>query len=143
MKNQQGFSLIEILIALTLLALIGTFVGSKIFDSLRDGKINVARTQMGTLAQSLKAFRLDCGHYPTGENGLQALVEKPSGGKECKRYNPNGYLENEIPLDPWDNEYTYESDGRKFSIKSFGPDGLEGGEGRDEADIIFPEKRRK
>ncbi|MBT5095329.1 MAG: hypothetical protein HOM21_13850, partial [Halobacteriovoraceae bacterium] len=73
--------------------------------------------------------------------GLQALVQKPTGGKECKDYPPNGFLEDEnVPLDPWDGEYVYESDGKTFNIFSYGPDNEEGGEGTD-ADIYLKEKK--
>jgi len=142
--STKGFSLIEILIALSLLALVGTFVGGKIFQQFHEGKVGVARTQMGNLANSLKDFKRKCGFYPTTEQGLQALEQKPTGGRECKRYPPNGFLfeDSEVPLDPWENEYSYQSDGKKFNIISFGNDGLEGGEGND-ADIPLKTKKKR
>ena len=142
--NQQaskGFTLVEILIALTLLAIAGTFVAGKIFDQLRDGKISAAQIQMKALADRLQEYRRHCFTYPTTDQGLKALIEKPTGGKECTRYNPGGYIENgEIPVDPWDMEYIYESDGNTITIKSYGPDQVPGGEGPDEADIIHGKK---
>jgi general secretion pathway protein G len=90
---------------------------------------------MKSLADRLKEFRRDCNTYPTTEQGFDALIEKPTGGRECKRYAPGGYIEGgKIPLDPWDNEYIYESDGKTFTIISLGADNAEGGEGVD-ADI--------
>ena len=83
-ENQKGFSLIEILIALTLLAVAGTFVVGKFYDNLQEGRINAARINMSNLEQRLKEFRRKCGFYPTTEQGLDALVTKPSGGRECK-----------------------------------------------------------
>lgn len=139
--DQKGFSLIEILIALALLAGAGTFVAGKIFDSLYEGQVESTKIQMSSLADRLKEYRRHCGGYPTTEQGLAALIEKPSGGKECKRYNPGGYIEgNSLPKDPWDEDFIYESDGRKFNIYSLGQDREEGGEEKD-ADIYLYEKR--
>jgi general secretion pathway protein G len=135
MKSQAGMSLIEILIALTLLALAGTFVGGRVFEQLQEGKVSSAKIQMKSLADRLKEFRRDCNFLPTTDMGLDALINKPEGGRECKRYAPGGYIDGgKVPLDPWDNEFIYESDGRTFEIKSLGADNAEGGEGSD-ADI--------
>ncbi len=134
-KNQKGFSLIEILIALTLLAVAGTFVVGKFFDNLTEGQINSTKIQMSNLEGRLKEFRRKCGFYPTSEQGLEALVSKPTGGRECKDYPVNGFIDGEqVPKDPWDNDFIYESDGKSVNILSYGSDGAEGGEGGD-ADI--------
>lgn len=135
MKSQQGMSLIEILIALTLLAIAGTFVAGRVFEQLQEGQINSAKIQIKSLSDRLKEFRRDCGFYPTTDQGFDALIEKPTGGRECRRYAPGGYIEGgKIPRDPWDNEFIYESDGKTFTIMTLGNDGMEGGEGAD-ADI--------
>lgn len=135
MKSQAGMSLIEILIALTLLALAGTFVGGRVFEQLQEGKVSSAKIQIKSLSDRLKEFRRDCNFLPTTDMGLDALIDKPQGGRECKRYAPGGYIEGgKIPLDPWDNEFIYESDGKTFTIISLGADNAEGGEGVD-ADI--------
>jgi len=135
LRSQAGMSLIEILIALTLLALAGTFVGGKVFEQLQEGKISSARIQIKSLSDRLKEFRRDCNFYPTTDMGLEALISKPEGGRECKRYAPGGYIDGgKVPLDPWDNEFLYESDGKTFEIKSYGADNAEGGEDAD-ADI--------
>lgn len=129
-KNQKGLSLVEILIALTLLALAGTFVVSNVFDSLREGEINSAKIQIQKLEEILTDYRRKCGRYPTTDQGLDALVNNP--GESCRRYPPNGFIKDgKIPMDPWDNEFYYESDGRKYTIISYGPDGIEGGEDYD------------
>jgi general secretion pathway protein G len=134
-QNQKGFSLIEILIALTLLAVAGTFVAGKFFDQMDEGKINSAKIQMSNLEGRLKEFRRKCGFYPTSEQGLEALVSKPSGGRECKDYPANGFIDGEqVPKDPWDNDFIYESDGKTVNILSYGSNGEEGGEGA-EADL--------
>jgi general secretion pathway protein G len=134
-KSQQGFSILEILIGLMLIALAGTFVATKVLDRLEEGRQLTATTQIRKLGESLEDFRRHCGFYPTAEQGLDALIEKPTGGRECKRYAPGGYISsNRIPADPWETEYEYQSDGRSYTIISFGADGMEGGEGFD-ADI--------
>jgi general secretion pathway protein G len=137
LKSARGFSLIEILIALTLLGIAGTFVVGQIFDRLHEGQVRSAKIQMSNLANQLQEYRRRCNYYPTTEQGLQALISAPSGGRQCRNYPPNGFLETPtVPLDPWDNEFVYVSDGRTFNIISLGPDGEEGGEGRD-ADIYL------
>ena len=129
-KNQKGFSLVEILIALTLVAVAGTFVVGRLFDQMDEGKINSARIQMSNLEGRLKDFRRKCGFYPTSEQGLESLVTKPTGGRECKDYPSNGFIDGEtVPKDPWDNDFIYESDGKTVNIISYGTDGEEGGEG--------------
>ena len=134
-KSQAGMSLIEILIALTLLALAGTFVGGKVFEQLQEGKVSSARIQIKSLSDRLKEFRRDCNFLPTTDMGLDALINKPEGGRECKRYAPGGYIDGgKVPVDPWDSEFIYESDGKTFEIKSLGADNAEDGEGSD-ADI--------
>ncbi len=135
MKSQAGMSLIEILISLTLLALAGTFVGGKVFDNLQQGKVQSAKIQIKSLSDRLKEFRRDCNFLPTSDMGLDALINKPEGGRECKRYAPGGYIEGgKVPVDPWDAEFIYESDGKTFTIISLGADNTEGGEEYD-ADI--------
>ena len=119
MKSQAGMSLIEILIALTLLALAGTFVGGRVFEQLQEGKVSSAKIQIKSLSDRLKEFRRDCNFLPTTDMGLDALIDKPQGGRECKRYAPGGYIEGgKVPLDPWDQEFIYESDGKTFTIIS-------------------------
>ncbi|MBY0518360.1 MAG: type II secretion system major pseudopilin GspG [Bacteriovoracaceae bacterium] len=134
--NQAGMSILEILIALTLLGLAGTFVAGKVFENLQDGKVQTTKIQIKSLSDRLKEFRRDCGFFPTTDQGLDALINKPEGGgRDCKRYSPAGYIDGgKIPVDPWDAEYLYESDGKTFTITSLGADNAEGGEGYD-ADI--------
>lgn len=133
-KSQAGLSLIEILIALTLIGIAGTFVAGALFDRLEEGNQKAAEIQIRRLGDILKDYRRKCGSYPSTDQGLDALMEKPTTGKECKRYPPNGFIEKKIPVDPWGNEYVYESTGRKYKIISLGADGVDGGEGFD-ADI--------
>jgi general secretion pathway protein G len=140
LKSARGFSLIEILIALTLLGIAGTFVMGKIFDKLHEGQVQAAKVQMGNFAKTLKDFRRKCNFYPTTEQGLQALLEKPTEGRECKRYPSGGFLDSatgSVPQDPWDCDYNYKLEGKKKVILwSLGPDCEEGGEGKD-ADVYL------
>lgn len=141
LRSSRGFSLIEILIALTLLGLAGTFVASKIFQQLHEGRVSAAKIQMNGYKQALMDFKRKCLFYPTTEQGLDSLVSKPTGGRECKSYPPAGFIER-IEKDPWDFDYVYESDGRKINIYSTGSDGVEGGEGED-ADIYLNDDAQK
>jgi len=128
--QNAGMSLIEILIALTLLGLFGTFIATKVFDNLQEGKQSATKVNMNNLAAVLQEYRRHCERYPTTEQGLNALVAKPTAGPECKRYKPGGYIEGgKVPDDAWDNPFEYSSDGSSFRILSLGADGLEGGDG--------------
>lgn len=133
LNSQRGMSLIEILIALTLLAVAGSFVALSVFDRLDEGNKQATIIQIGELGSALKEYRRKCHNYPSTDQGLDALVSQPTGGKECKKYPANGFL-SKIPEDAWENEYIYESDGRSYTIISLGKDGEEGGEEFD-ADI--------
>ncbi len=128
LSSKSGFSLLEILIALTLMGIAATFVAGKVFQSLYEGQAKAAKIQMAGLSQRLQEFRRHCEFYPTTDQTLEALVTKP-GGRECKNYQPGGYLDGEVPLDPWENPYQYTSDGLTFNIISLGADGAEGGDG--------------
>jgi general secretion pathway protein G len=107
-----------------------------VFENLQEGKVQTAKIQVKSIGDRLKEFRRDCGFFPTTDQGLDALLNKPEGGgRECKRYSPTGYIDGgKIPVDPWDGEYIYESDGKAYTIISLGADNAEGGEGFD-ADI--------
>lgn len=141
LRQSAGFSLIEILIALTLLGIAGTFVAGQIFKQLTEGQIKSTHIQMGNFKSILQDYRRKCGRYPTTDQGLDALIAKPTGGKECKNYPPDGFMDaEEVPRDPWDEEFFYESNGKKFNIWSYGPDREEGGEGTDE-DIYLNKKK--
>ena len=129
LQQSRGFSLVEILIALTLIGIAGTFVAGQIFDRLLEGQISATKTQIRSFENLLKDYQRKCFRFPTTEQGLDALIEKPTGGKECKAYPPSGFMTDEaIPEDPWGNEYIYEATGKKINIISPGPDQEEGTE---------------
>lgn len=140
LANQKGMSLIEILIALTILVLAGTFITGKVFDQLHEGRVSSATIQMQNLKSVLRDYKRKCGRFPTTEQGLEALVDS-SASPDCKRYPPNGFInDDKVPVDPWDNEFYYESDGKSINIISFGNDREQGGEGED-ADISLNEAK--
>lgn len=132
-RNNRGFTLIEIMVVIVILALLAALVGPKLIGRSDDAKITDAKVQMKNFETALKLYKLDNGNYPTTEQGLAALVTKPTTGTIPKNYKSEGYLESKkIPKDPWGNDYVYLSPGEHgdFDIYSFGADGVKGGEGK-------------
>ncbi len=133
-KRNLGFTLVELLVVLAILGLLVGLVGPQVMKALGSSKTKTARIQIENLAGTLDIYRLDVGRYPTTSEGLQALVEKPSGAD-----NWNGpYLKkSKVPEDPWGYPYHYRSPGEHgpFDLWSLGADNREGGEGEDQ-DIL-------
>jgi general secretion pathway protein G len=137
MTGRGGFTLLEIIVVVFILSLLVAIVAPKIMGRTDDAKIADAKVQIKNFETALKLFKIDNGFYPTTEQGLESLIEKPTSGKVPEKYREGGYLEQKkIPLDPWGNQYIYVSPGihGDFDILSYGNDGREGGEGKD-ADI--------
>ncbi len=135
-RHNAGMSLVEILVALTLMGIAMAFVTGKIMDRLEEGKQQATIINIKSIGSQLQDFRRHCGRYPKSTDGLQALVANPG---DCKRYAPGGYIEGgRIPQDAWDTDFEYESDGKKYKITSYGSDQEPGGEGYD-ADLISDE----
>jgi len=134
---KKGFTLLEIMVVVFILALLAAIVAPRIIGRTDDARITEAKVQIKNFETALKLFKLDSGFYPTTEQGLEALIEKPTTGKIPSNYREGGYLEQKkVPLDPWKNSYIYVSPGVNgdFDIICLGADGKEGGEGKD-ADI--------
>jgi general secretion pathway protein G len=131
----RGFTLIEILVVIIILGILAGLIVPRLMDEPDKARKVKARMQMESLATALKKYKLDNGDYPSTEQGLEALVEKPTIGAIPRNYPDKGYI-SQVPLDPWGNEYVYISPGthEDFDIICFGADGEEGGEGKD-ADI--------
>jgi general secretion pathway protein G len=137
MKNNKGFTLLEIIVVVFILSLLAAIVAPRIIGRTDDARIAEAKIQIKNFETALKLFKLDNGFYPATEQGLASLVEKPTVGQIPQKYREGGYLEQRrIPADPWGNLYIYISPGLygDFDIISYGADGKEGGEGKD-ADI--------
>ena len=132
-KTMSGFTLIEILIVVVILGILGAVVVPNILSRPDTARIQAAQTDLRALSQTLEIYRLDNFQYPSSEQGLESLVDKPSGFPEPKNWNPEGYLK-KLPTDPWGSPYLYEKTGSSYSLISLGADGQEGGEGFD-ADI--------
>ncbi len=137
-KDKKGFTFIELMAVIVILSILAMTVMPKFFGRIDEAKITAAKVQIKNFEQTLRLFYLDNGFYPSTEQGLQALVEKPSVGRIPSKWREGGYLEkNVLPPDPWGNQYMYLSPGRAgedYEIISHGRDGKEGGEGFD-ADI--------
>ncbi len=137
-RDRRGFTLIELMVVVVILGILAGLIIPKIMGRPEEAKRLKARMQIEQLEQSIKLYYLDNGEYPTTEQGLNALVEKPATEPVPKRWKEGGYLEKKkIPLDPWGNPFVYVSPGvhnKDFDLVSYGADGVEGGEGKD-ADI--------
>ncbi|MBF0496419.1 MAG: type II secretion system major pseudopilin GspG [Deltaproteobacteria bacterium] len=127
--GQAGFTLIELLVVMIIMGLLASLVAPKLFTKVDTARQQAAKAQIEMFGTALDAFRLDCGKYPTTDQGLKTLREKPSG-TDCWR---GPYLPKELPKDPWDGDYVYKSPGDHgdFDIMSYGADHAPGGEGND------------
>jgi len=133
-SKPQGFTLIEILVVIIVLGLLAALVGPRILGRVSEARSATARTQIDLLGLALDNYRLDNGVYPTTEQGLAALQEKPS--REPLPLNWRGpYLKKAVPLDPWGRPYLYKSPGEHnptgYDLFTFGRDGQPGGEDED------------
>ncbi len=131
LSNSRGFTLIEIMVVVVILALLAALVGPRIMGQSDKAKVSDAKVQIRNIESALKFYKLDNGIYPTTEQGLQALVEKPTVGQIPKNYRTGGYLESKkVPKDPWGNDYVYVSPGEHgdYDLCSYGADGAKGGE---------------
>jgi general secretion pathway protein G len=131
-----GFTLIEIMAVVLIIGLLSTIVGVSIFAQVDKGRVTSASVQISNLESVLELYRMDNAHYPTSEQGLDALIHEADG---AKNFPPGGYLQKRrLPDDPWGNQYEYEQPGQNnthsFDLWSFGADGKPGGDGVD-ADI--------
>lgn len=130
-RRRKGFSLIEIMIVMTLLGLIGTFAVQRYMAKQQEGYRMGAKTLIQQLRAALDDYYRICSAFPTlTQGGLEALVTGPTDGS-CKNYNQDNAILKKVPKDPWGTDFFYDSDGRKFVLKSFAADKKEGGEGND------------
>ena len=131
-ENQQsGFTLLELLVVLGIIAMLAGIVGPQVMKHMGESKTKAAKVQIEDLAAALDMYKLDLGKYPTSEQGLAALIESPDG---ANRWSGPYLRKAKMPLDPWQQEYHYASPGEhgKFDLFTLGADGQEGGEGEDQ-----------
>ena len=128
----KGFTLLELLVVIVIIGLLAGFVAPRYFSQVGKSEIQVARAQIDAFEKALDQYRLDTRRYPSSEQGLKALLERPAG--EAQWAGP--YLRKDVPLDPWGRPYIYRAPGSKgdYDILSYGKDGQPGGTG-EAADI--------
>lgn len=133
-SHTTGFTLLELLVVIVIIGLLAAYVGPRYFAQLGKSERGTAKAQIEGLGKALDAYRLDTGHYPTTEQGLNALVVKPN---DEPKWN-GAYLQKAVPPDPWGQPYIYRSPGQggDFDLFSYAKDGQAGGEG-DGADVSY------
>ncbi|MCU0949839.1 MAG: type II secretion system major pseudopilin GspG [Burkholderiaceae bacterium] len=130
----RGFTLIEIMVVITILGILAALIVPRVVGRTDDARIAAAKQDIAQIMGALKLYRLDNSRYPSTEQGLRALIEKPSTEPVPNNWKQGGYLErNTLPKDPWGKEYQYLSPGLRGEVDvfSFGRDGQSGGEGPD------------
>ena len=134
-KDNKGFTLIEIMVVLIIIGLLASIVVPRLMGRTEEAKRTKTAVQIRNFQSALDLYKLDSGNYPTTDQGLQALVEKPAIGEIPKNWKEGGYID-KIPKDAWGNNYIFISPGihTDFDLYSYGADGEEGGEGKN-ADI--------
>ena len=131
LRGNSGFSLIELMVVVIILGILAMYIGPKLMGRTEQAKVVQTRVQIEGLETALKLYKLDNGVYPTTEQGLQALVERPDTENVLQNWRKGGYLEKgKVPNDPWGNEFIYLSPGIQgdYDITSYGADGVPGGE---------------
>ncbi len=129
-SNERGMTLLEIMLVLAILSGLIAILATQVQGRLRRAKVNQAKIQMGEIVKALETYNLDCGNYPTTDEGLTALTQATSS---CPSWGPEPYWKR-ISKDPWNNDYIYESSGNQFTLMTLGADRREGGKD-DAADI--------
>ena len=127
-RNEGGFTLVEMLVVITIIAMIMSLVGPRVLNFLTESKVKAARIQIQSFASALDLYFLDTGQYPSTSQGLTALLQPPGGANGWGGPYLKGHI---VPTDPWGRTYAYRSPGQRgsYDIVSFGADGQEGGSG--------------
>ncbi len=132
--RETGFTLIELLVVLVILSVLATIIGPKLFGRTEEARRTAAIAQIRNIESALALYERDNGTFPTTEQGLQALVEKPTTEPIPQNWHEGGYLEKgKVPPDPWGNPYIYLSPGihnKEYDLESYGADREDGGEGK-------------
>ena len=133
LRDNRGFTLIEIMVVVVILSILAAIVVPRLLSRPDEAKVTKAKVDMKGIEEALGLFKLDTGFYPSTDQGLKALVEKPTTGLIPTKYSVDGYLK-KLPADPWGNNYVYISPGlhnHNYDLISYGADGQAGGEGFD------------
>ncbi|MFY7851639.1 MAG: type II secretion system major pseudopilin GspG [Brevundimonas sp.] len=130
--RRAGLTLVEMIVVLAIIAVVAVLIVPNVIGRPDEARVTVAKTDLKTVATALRMYRLDNGDYPTTDQGLQALVERPTAPPAPRAYPAEPYL-TELPQDPWGRDYVYRSPGQgvAYDLFSLGKDGEEGGEGLD------------
>jgi len=135
-RKEKGFTLVELLVVVLIIGMLAWYVAPRVFTGLGKAQKDIARSKMAIIENALGRFRLNCGRFPTEDEGLEALLTRPDDIEDEKWDSP--YLKRSEVLDPWDHPYIYVEEGvineGSFDLISYGADGEQGGEG-DNADI--------
>jgi general secretion pathway protein G len=134
-RRRAGFTLIEIMVVVVIMGVLAALLVPRLMGRTDDARILAAKQDIATLMQALKLYRLDNQRYPTTEQGLQALIARPTNGPQPANWKTGGYIDR-LNKDPWGNQYQYASPGTRSEVDifSYGADGQPGGTGND-ADI--------
>lgn len=125
-RKNSGFTLLEILAVVVIIGILLVLIVPNVVGLVDQARVTAAKSDILSLGNTLKVYRVQNGHYPSTSQGLESLVRKPSGNPEPRQWGPEPYL-NKVPTDPWGSEYIYENAGSQFEITSLGADAVEGG----------------
>jgi general secretion pathway protein G len=140
-RAARGFTLIEIMVVVVIIAILATFVAPAVISRIDEARVTKARTDLRTLESALDMYRMDNFRYPTTDQGLQALVQRPAD-PAIKNWRAEGYVK-QLMQDPWNRDYLYQSpgtNGAPYDLYTLGADGQPGGEGAD-ADVYSREMK--
>ncbi len=131
-RREAGFSLLELMVVVVILSILALVIVPRVIDRPDQARITRVKSDLATLANAVKLYKLDNFRYPTTEQGLEALVTRPTSEPVPANWSGGGYIDR-LPKDPWGKEYSYLSPGvhGDFDIFSFGADGVQGGDGVD------------
>lgn len=131
-RDQRGFTLIEILVVVAIIAIFATVVALNVSGEVPKAKVTKAKSDISAIESALDQYKMDNSVYPSTDQGIQSLIQPPAGGRVPKHYRDGGYIKR-LPTDPWGNPYGYASPGvhGDVDIWSYGADGAPGGEGPD------------
>ena len=125
-RRNSGFTLLEILTVVVIFGILLVLIVPNVVGNVDEARVTAARADIRQIANALDLYRLDNGHYPSTSQGLSALVRKPSGNPEPRKWGPESYMR-KLAVDPWGSEYLYESVHNRFEVTSLGADADEGG----------------